>query len=336
MIASQRLPELFDGIVAGNPAFHLGGVTIAEAWDTIAFTAIAPTDGGEPILSRAFSDDDLALVSTGILAACDGLDGLVDGLVEAPSACTFDPGVLVCPGAKAPGCLSSDQVEALDRSFAGPRDAAGTPLYTTWPWDAGVGSPGWRAWKLGTSATATSNAANVTLGFEVIRYLYLTPPDPDFDPLAFDFDVDPARMTAAAEIVDAVSTDLRAFRKRRGKILFYAGLGDPVFSANDLIDYYDRLAAGTGGLSRTRRFARLFLVPGLNHCVGGPALDRFDPLTPLVAWVEKGRAPRAIVATGNAFPGRSRPLCPYPEESRWRGSGSIDDARRFRCVVPAD
>jgi len=164
--------------------------------------------------------------------------------------------------------------------------------------------------------------------------VFLTPPQPAFDPLAFDFDVDPARLTEGAAIIDAVSTDLTAFRKRRGKIILYAGMSDAVFSARDLIDYYERVVDGTGGLARTRRFARLFLVPGMNHCVTGPALDRFDPLTPLIAWVEKGRAPRAIVASGQAFPGRSRPLCPFPDESRYRGSGDTEDARRFRCVPP--
>jgi len=174
----------------------------------------------------------------------------------------------------------------------------------------------------------------VTLVFEIMRYVFLTPPQPAFDPLAFDFDVDPARLTEGAAIIDAVSTDLTAFRKRRGKIILYAGMSDAVFSARDLIDYYERVVDGTGGLARTRRFARLFLVPGMNHCVTGPALDRFDPLTPLIAWVEKGRAPRAIVASGQAFPGRSRPLCPFPDESRYRGSGDTEDARRFRCVPP--
>src|SRR5262249_5836229 len=163
----------------------------AEAWDTIAFTAIAPTDGSDrPILAKAFSNDDLTAVSSAVLAACDDLDGVVDGMVEATSACAFDPSVLLCPGAKAPGCLSAAQVEALARVFGGPHDTSGTPLYAPWPWDPGIGSPGWRAWKLGTSQTATSDAVNVTLGFELIRYLFLTPPDPAFDPLGFDFDAD--------------------------------------------------------------------------------------------------------------------------------------------------
>src|SRR5262249_18389809 len=162
---------------------------------------------------------------------------------------------------------------------------------------------------------------NVVLGFPAIRYLFLTPPDPAFDPLAFDFDRDPARTAQSAAIMDATSTDLSAFQARRGKILFYGGMSDPIFSRNDLVPYSQRLVppchaggGGVGGLGRARLVARLFLVPGMNHCGGGPALDRFNPLTSLVEWVEKGHAPRQIVATGATFPGRSRPLCPYPEQ----------------------
>ena len=336
MVASQRYPKLFDGIVVADPVFDLSNIVIAQLWDTIALSAIAPLDGGgKPILAQAFSDADLALITAAVLDACDDADGLADGLVDAPSACRFDPAVLACPGAKTATCLSTAQVATLARIFGGPRDSAGTSLYVDWPWDGGVGSTGWRGWKLGTSQTATSNAFNVVIGFSAMRYLLLTPPDPGFDPLAFDFDTDPARTIDAATILNAVSTDVTAFRKRRGKILFYTGMSDPAVSANAVIAYYDRLASAYGGLAKTRRFARLFLVPGMNHCAGGPALDRFDPLTAIVAWVEKGRAPRKLIATGSAFPGRSRPLCPYPEETRYRGTGSIEDAESFRCLDPS-
>jgi feruloyl esterase len=167
-----------------------------------------------------------------------------------------------------------------------------------------------------------------------LRYVFFTPPDPSFDPLAFDFDTDPARTLVSAAMINATSTDLTAFRRRRGKLLLYTGLGDPVFSANDLSAYYDRLVTAQGGLRPTQKFARLFLVPGMTHCSGGPALDRFDPLTAIVRWVEKGRAPAKLTATGAAFPGRSRPLCPYPKETRYRGRGSSEEAGSFHCVVP--
>jgi feruloyl esterase len=135
-------------------------------------------------------------------------------------------------------------------------------------------------------------------------------------------------------MINATSTDLTAFRRRRGKIMMYAGMADPVFSANDLIAYYHRLTDAQGGAGPTQKFARLFLVPGMNHCSDGPSLDRFDALTSIVRWVEKGRAPARLVATGEAFPGRSRPLCPYPKEARYKGRGDGEDAASFRCVTP--
>jgi len=135
-------------------------------------------------------------------------------------------------------------------------------------------------------------------------------------------------------MIDATSTDMAAFRQRGGKLIMYAGVADPVFASNDLAAYYDRLVEAQGGLGRTQRFARLFLVPGMTHCSGGPSLDRFDALTSIVRWAEKGRAPARLVATGAAFPGRSRPLCPYPAETKYRGHGNTERASSFRCVRP--
>ena len=335
MLASQRFPDQFDGIVAADPGFRLTRVPIGETWDVQTLTAIAPKDGaGKPILSQALSDADLKLVADRVLAACDALDGLADGLVDAPSACRFDPGTLACPGAKTASCLSAEQVAALRRIFDGAHDSHGTPLYPGWPWDAGIGAAGWRQWKLGGSPTATPDALNTQIGLGILRYVFFTPPDPTFDQLAFDFDVDPARTLAAAPTIDATSTDLAAFRRRRGKLIMFTGLADPVFSAKDLVAYYDDLVAAQGGLKATRAFARLFLVPGMNHCGGGPALDRFDTLDAIVRWVEHGRAPAKLVTTGLLFPGRTRPHCPYPEESRYRGRGNPEKASSFHCMTP--
>jgi hypothetical protein len=143
-------------------------------------------------------------------------------------------------------------------------------------------------------------------------------------------------MDAYAAIYNTTSTDLAAFKERGGKMLIVHGLSDPIFSANDSIDYYERLITAQGGQSATRRFARLFLVPGMNHCVGsgGPSTDLYDSLTPLVNWVEKGQAPDSITATAAAtapWPGRTRPLCPYPQQARYKGAGSIELAASFSC-----
>src|SRR6185503_11350827 len=133
LIAAQRYPEDFDGVVAGDPAFNLSNAAIAEVWDTIALNAIAPQDdGGKPILSRALSDGDLTVLNDAVLAACDGNDGLVDASVDDLESCDFDPGVVQCLGEKADDCLSPPQVAAIRQVFGGPKTSNGTELYSDW------------------------------------------------------------------------------------------------------------------------------------------------------------------------------------------------------------
>jgi feruloyl esterase len=332
MMMSQRFPEYYDGIVAGDPVFRLSRSHIASAWDMRIFTAIAPPDAdGKPILARAFSNADLGLLSQDILKVCDAADGLRDGLIADPIHCVYDPNRLACTGAKTDSCLSVPQVAALQSYVTGPRDSAGRPLYATWPWDSGFGSANWRAWKLGTSTNSVPNAIKAGLSNNAIRYLMLTPPDPGFNELDFDFDRDPQRMAPAAAFADAVSTDLTAFLARGGRLIFYHGASDPAISVNDTIHYYENLTAASGGHEETEKFARLFVVPGMTHCSGGSGLDSFDVLSALVAWVEHDRPPDRVIATGTLFPGRSRPLCPYPTHAQYDGSGNPEDAASFLC-----
>lgn len=333
MIASQRFPNDFDGIVAGDPAFHLTRAAIAEAWATARFAEIAPKGAnGIPQLHLALSDSDLKLLSSAILKACDSLDGLTDGLIDDPQACRFDPAILQCKTEKNDSCLSAGQVHAIQQTFAGPKNSQGTPLYSDWPYDAGIDAPGWRAWVLGT---AQMPSINVMIYPQFVNHIALAPGDAQLaNPFAFNFDTDPQRIEKSEDKIDATSTQMGVFREHGGKIIFYTGMSDPVFSANDLIHYYQNLAHNNGGMDHGRAFARLFLIPGMNHCTGGPALDNFDPLTAIENWVEKGEAPESIIATGKAFPGRSRPLCSYPEIPRYKGSGSTEDAANFACKNP--
>jgi feruloyl esterase len=113
--------------------------------------------------------------------------------------------------------------------------------------------------------------------------------------------------------------------------MFFHGDGDPWFSPLDTLGYYKSLAATNGGADKVAEWSRMFLVPGMAHCGGGPALDHFDMLTAVVSWVEKGTAPDFIIATGKAFPGRSRPLCAYPKHAQYTGNGDTEDARNFQC-----
>ena len=332
MMMSQRYPEAYDGIAAGAPIFRLSASHIASAWDLQTFTAIAPKDAdGKPILSKAYSDADLKLVAGAMLATCDKSDGLEDGMITNPPACTFDPARLTCSGPKTDQCLTAEQVNGLKRFQSGPTDKAGAPLYTSWPWDPGIASANWRAWKLGTSMTPVPNAIKAGLSNNGIRHLMITPPDPTFNSMYFDFDKDPARMRPAAAFADATSTDLARYKARGGKLILYHGMSDAAISANDTVGYYEDLVRADGGLTETQKYARLFLVPGMGHCSAGSGLDSFDVLAALVAWTEAKTAPERIVAKGAFFPGRTRPLCPYPLHPRFVGIGSSEDADQFEC-----
>ncbi|ODU74201.1 MAG: hypothetical protein ABT08_11085 [Microbacterium sp. SCN 71-21] len=170
MVAASRFADQFDGIVAGNPGFNLPQAAVQHAWDNQAFAAVAPRTGGDrPIISQAFSSQDMQLVADRTVAACDALDGAADGMIDDPVACkaAFKPEDLACPGAKADTCLSAPQVDALKKVFGGPRNSKGEALYADWPYDAGVATMGWRFWKLGTSTTEVPNSLIATLGDEI-------------------------------------------------------------------------------------------------------------------------------------------------------------------------
>lgn len=340
MMFTQRFPSYFDGVVVHAPAMRVSsGATIAAMWNHIKLTAIAPVENGAPILSKAFSNADLTLVANRILQQCDALDGVADGMVNHIQACTFDPAVLHCPGAKDATCLSAQQVGALRSIFDGPRNSAGTRLYAGQPADPGIDQPGWRAWTLGSSTTATPNSAYASLMSDALRWEFFWPSDPTFNILNFDFDRDPLRMEAESSIYDTYrDASLAPYKGRGGKLMILHGMADAIFNINDSIDYYQRLAANNGGVAATQAFARLYAIPGENHCSGGRATDQIDALQAMVDWVERGPAPDRLLAAASAthplFPSRKRPLCPYPKYARYNGSGSVEAAESFSCVDP--
>lgn len=326
MMAAERYPLEFDGIVAGDPGFRLSRAAIGELWDSAQLSRIAPKDAqGRPIISQAFTDEDLKLVSAGVLKQCDGLDGLQDGMINDFKACRFDPGVLQCKGGAASSCLAATKVDALRRIFGGAHDSRGQPIYAGWPYDAGVSGRDWRNWKMGSSPTA--QGVNQTMGLDALRRYFATPADPAISPESFDFDRAAAITAETGAINDPTSTFLTSFVQHGGRLLIYQGLSDPVFSAKDIVSWYDQLSTDAGP---PQQWARLFLVPGMNHCQGGPATDRFDALSAVQAWVEEGRSPERLVATGASFPGQSRPLCPYPKLARYQG-GDKASADSFAC-----
>jgi hypothetical protein len=373
MMMSQRFPTYYNGIVAGDPGMQLPKLGIDGAWTSQTFAAIAPSAdaNGLPAIGRSFSDPDLMLVRNAILGKCDALDGLSDGSVDNFTACqaSFDPATavnpdtsqpLLCSGAKTDSCLTAGQIGALKRAFAPPVNSSGLSLYTSWPWDAGISgmsngsyNEGWRMWWLGSYSATQSDAQRYT-GASQGRWLAVYSTPPRFFAasrgnsaigtriLQFNFDVDAPKIFATApgypqssmQWDQTVSTDLRQFKANGGKLILFHGLSDAAFSANDTISWYTALTALDG--DSTTDFSRLFLVPGMNHCKGGPATDRFDMLSPLVNWVENGVPPDSVPAAASTpsyfnAAARSRPLCPYPKMSHYSGSGDVDAAASFTC-----
>jgi pimeloyl-ACP methyl ester carboxylesterase len=345
MAATQRYPHLFDGVIAGAPAYRVPLAAIEAIAGVQTFAAVAPKGAdGKPDLGAAVSTDDLKLVATKITELCDAADGLADGLVNNVKACKFDPLALACPAGQTAGCLAPERAKAIDRVFKGARLANGEVFYSDWPYDPGIASPGWTAWKIGNPGKVPPDARNVSLIPGSVAYYFSTPPEKVTDlydyTLKFDLDrgikavgaVSPPFLESGGSVEAASSTDIAAFRAHGGKIIFYHGLADPIFSANDTVAYVDAL---TKRLGSADDFTRLYLVPGMNHCSGGPATDQFDALTALDDWVDKGQAPQSLLAKarnvpGVPWPGRTRPLCPYPAYASYAG-GNAEDAASFAC-----
>ncbi len=315
MIASERYPDAFDGIVAGSPAMRTGYSNIGMRWVEVAIDGLSKRDAhGMPIPGTGLTDSDRQLIVDKLVAECDAKDGLADGMIFNAKACKFDPAELTCRGANTSQCLAPAKVAAVERAMSGPVDANGDQVYPGYPYDTGIAAHG-----PGVLPGVLNGAPS--------------PVDPPVPPTHQDVDKE---AIAAATGVEALGytrawTNLSSFSSHGGKLLFYHGMSDPWFSANDTIGYYEQLAADGGGSAAIAKWSRLFLVPGMSHCGGGRSLDRFDLLGAVVDWVEHGRAPASVTATGPAFPGRSRPLCPYPAHAEYRGSGDPDDAGNFVC-----
>jgi len=318
MLMSQRYPTYFDGIIAGDPAMRTGYSNIALAYARAAFTRIAPRDAaGKPDPVADFSAGDKQLLADSIMTACDALDGIKDGMIFDTRGCHYDPKVLECRGAKTPSCLTAKQVSALEQAFGGPKDSRGRDVYAAFPWDTGhlqgAGGP--------FASFLPNRGPNILASVE-------QPIDVDIDTL-----VARVRDNENETLTDTTWTNLSSFFGHGGKIVFYHGTSDPVFSAFDTLAYYQKMAAANGGLEEVLSSSRFYFVPGMQHCAGGPAtLDRFDLLGAVVDWVEKGKAPAAVIATGRDFPGRSRPLCAFPKHAQYRGAGNPQDAASFACV----
>ncbi|MDW6005378.1 tannase/feruloyl esterase family alpha/beta hydrolase [Vibrio mangrovi] len=335
MIAAQRYPTEFDGVIASNPGFHLSRAAVAETWDTQTLYSIAPADNqGRKVLANALTNNDLKLLTDAVLEKCDVRDGLKDGIVNDYIGCDFDPSDIQCKNGDSSACLSSEKVTAIKAVFGGPKDSQGKPLYNSWPYDTGVSAPGWRMWKLGFSQDATKpDAFNTVLGAGSLLFYFMTPPQPGFNPMMFDFDKDVDQVRETGSLNDATMTMMNSYVSRGGKMLIIQGVSDPVFSADDIRDWYLKTEQNTshGDNTAMRNWNRLFMIPGMNHCGDGPALDDVDPLTAMEKWVEKNQAPEFLAAKGKAFPDKHQPICVYPKIAKYQGNGDINSIDSYKC-----
>ncbi|MBV8621356.1 MAG: tannase/feruloyl esterase family alpha/beta hydrolase [Curvibacter sp.] len=357
MVAAARDLGGFDGIAVTTPGYRLPLAAMTQVWDAQQFARVArqTRPDGIPELESSFTTAELALLAHAIERRCDALDGLADGLVQDVKGCLAQfqlrRDVPLCPAGTDPdarteaACLSPAQIDALEAVFKGPGPYPGLPF------DPGLRGQNWREWKFSNSLGPRDAIA--------LAFVFTTPPDgvaADARSVArYALDFDPQTDATKLEAHDAVypqsamdfmtppdAMGLESFVKRGGKLLVAHGGADPVFSALDSIRWYEGFTARHG--EHARDSARLYLVPGMNHSLGGPATDQFDLVEALVAWVERGQAPEAIEARARGrgsllpnpevpadwSPQRSRPLCPWPSVARYV-AGDPEQATSFRC-----
>lgn len=352
LMEAQRYPNDFIGIIAGAPANYWTHLITGGMW---AVRALAKSP--ESYIPPA----KLPAIQKAVLAACDALDGVKDGLIEDPRVCKFDPAVLKCNGADTPDCLTEPQIEAVRKIYAGPKNPrTGEQIFPGYSPGTEAALGGWAIWITGAGPDSPDKSLQHMFGTTFYADTVFGDVKWDYHTLNFDSDVQLADKRTAP-ILNSNSPDLSAFRAREGKLIQYHGWGDAAIPPLNSIQYYDRVTKFFSQSQSGKRstpvqdFYRLFMVPGMGHCAGGLGANSFgndgafseqskdpenDVVSALDRWVEKGVAPDRIVARGYtaADPGKAvtmtRPLCPYPTIAKYKGTGSTDNASNFECVVP--
>lgn len=338
LVEAERFPEDYDGVLVGAP-----GLNILPAWAWMQLRIKSPDSWIPPAKIPA--------IAAATLAACDAQDGVTDGLIDDPRTCRFDPAAMQCKAGDRENCLTAPQVQSLRDIYAGP----GGTYHGFEPGGELGDKMGWAPWITGTRPGETIEYAYVQ---DFYRYMIYA--DPKWSLETFDFDRDGTFIVERGKQMgsDASSPDLRRFAARGGKLILYQGWSDPAVTPRTTIDYYESVRAEMG-TEQADDFVRLYMVPGLQHCLGGPGPNVFGTMPPakdadpgaslsatLQQWTEHGRAPGPVVAgkydddikpfiaPEKAALLRSRPLCPYPRVARWNGKGSSDAAENFSCVDP--
>jgi feruloyl esterase len=331
LMEAQRYPRDYDGILAGAPANYWTHQRLMD-------NALAPASnhGGSIPATK------LPAIARAVNGACDALDGVVDGILNDPRTCHFDPATLLCKNGDSDQCLTQSQVNVLKAIYAGPHDAQGRALYPGLLPGGEEGPGGWGQTIEPIKQMVRGYFSNMVYG------------NPDWN--LEDTSVDEAAAAAdakTAKILNATDPNLSAFKARGGKLILYHGWSDSALSPLNTINYYTGVEQRMGA-RETVAFTRLYMAPGMQHCFGGPGPNNFGQNydatehansgnnieLALQDWVEKGISPSSIIATKYVEDDpkngvkMTRPLCPYPQAAMWTGKGSTDDAANFFCKAP--
>lgn len=336
LIEAQKYPADYDGIIAGAPANYFTHIGATFVWDNQALDE----DPAAYIPAKKF-----AAIEAAAVAQCDAKDGVTDGVINDPTRCHFDPDVLACKGAEDDKCLTASQLAALKKVYQGAHNSKGELIYPGFQPGGESGMGGWGLWITGL---APGRSLERAFAFGFFADMAFQNAQWDYKTFNFDHDLKLAD-DKMASVLNGIDPNLKAFKNRGGKLIMYHGWSDAALPPTNTIAYYSNVAAKIGQ-KQEREFVQLYMVPGMQHCGGGPGPNEFGAYAPgaeqgmstaLEKWVEHGTAPDKIIATkykadNNPASGvvRTRPLCPYPQEAQYKGSGSTDDAANFACAVP--
>jgi feruloyl esterase len=319
LMEAQRYPEDYDGIVAGAPANYWTHLLTNGLW---VANAMAATGAHIPPAK-------LPVIEAAAIASCDAKDGLTDGVIDSPDKCGFRPASLLCKGAESDTCLTQAQVTGLEKILGGVRGTKGS-LFPGFVVGGISGQGGWGDW-----ITGPDPQKSLAYAFSTNFFMNMVYEDKAWDYRNFDPDREVKKADdKLAKVLNATNPDLAKFRGRGGKLILYHGWSDAAITPLNAIEYYKSIKDPSG-------FVKLFMVPGLQHCSGGPGPNNFGQMSPGVSgdalhdvnaaiekWVEAGVAPAQLIAVREQ---RTRPLCPYPQVATYKGTGSTDDAANFAC-----
>lgn len=332
LMEAQRFPEDYDGIIAGAPANDFTNLLSGFVWNAVALVE-------EP--DSFITPAKIPAIEKAVLSACDSKDGLKDGIIDDPRKCDFQPSTLICKGPESDECLNPAQAAALKKIYDGPRNAKGKQLFPGFAYGAEGGGGGWAGWITGKTP---GTSAQYQFGTQFMKNMYLANDTWDYKTFQIGRDQKPVEKKLG-KFLNSTNPDLSKLRARKGKLILFHGWNDAAIPAGSAITYYEAVRKKMG--ASADEFMRFYLVPGMQHCGGGPGPNDFGAygapthndasrsmFLSLQKWVEEGMPPGAIVARNAGPPERTRPLCIYPQVARYQGSGDINDALNFRCEQP--